>query len=419
MKIELFRAGEGEAILVRGNGKALLVDGGSEAAYQQYIAPALTTPGRAFPIERLCVSTPAVGRIDGIRQLVEDVLAWRVFDYQRTVARNKRYRRPVRPRPPVLGGVWCNSVQEILGATTTALQEQLAIYARWRGRADGSSATERLVASLHESRTLTRRLVQLRIPLNSEFDGGLIYARKSFKPLAVGPMQVHIIGPLPVDVERSRADWRRWFQVTLQAQERLLGEPRPTASSAFGAVAPVRQASSLMFDPELPSRLPTIPSLPSLILLVKERDSSMLMTGDATADDVVKGLAAQGWFDSGEHARVDVLQIPSRGSAQLARGELFGRVVADHYVFAGSGAMANTSPEAIEALFAARLREAMKPDGRPFALWFACNSASARPEQRADIEALQSLVERHVKASRGNATCTFMPAGAAALQIMI
>jgi hypothetical protein len=301
---------------------------------------------------------------------------------------------------------WFNPLDAVLGRTLGDLEGPLAAYGSWFGQPDGSSAEERVLRSLRESRLLARRLSQLQVRNNESFDGALVHVRRTAAPLSVGTLEIHLLGPHQSDVERSRAEWGVWLQEVGEAPLQMIAR-----QAAPGATSALRASPSAVAVQPGERRPSGVPAIPSHILLVKEGASSVLLAGQATADEVLRGLASQGWTDSNGLARVSALDVPARAGARFGHGEFFKRVIADDYIVQGDTAMLAAAPEVIESLFAARA-------GSAFRLWIAATTHDETTERAAAVRALQQLVKDHAKANR-EATCTLLGARAASLEFPI
>ena len=87
VNLRVFQASKGDCLLLTSkDGKRLLVDGGMPDAYREHIAPELGKLGGA--IDLLYVSHIDDDHIGGVLQLLSNELDWRVFDFQKNVAKN-------------------------------------------------------------------------------------------------------------------------------------------------------------------------------------------------------------------------------------------------------------------------------------------------------------------------------------------
>jgi beta-lactamase superfamily II metal-dependent hydrolase len=104
----------------------------------------------------------------------------------------------------------------------------------------------------------------------------------------------------------------------------------------------------------------SVPNLSSIVVLAESGDKSMLLTGDARGDKVLKGLQLVGRLDPGKTStmEVDLLKVPHHGSANNLDDDFFERIIAKHYVFSGNGEHGNPERDALEMLLKARGEDA-------------------------------------------------------------
>ena len=389
MTLTTFRSEEGASLLIVGrNGRSVLVDGGTETRYQETIARSLARPGKALAtIDRICVRSPAAARLDGIRQLFDDTVAWRVYDYQ-VESGNRQFPRPDSVRPPDTRGVWFNSTQDLAGTLLTGVAERLAGQERVLSIAGDSTmlASERsMIAALDNSSRLTRRLNALGVPLNPEFMGGLLYPRVAKSSLALGRLRVHVLEPSARSIEASRAQWDGWLADSSEAFRHVLarmefdGTDREPATESLVAIVT-----------EFRARRREPPTFPDLLLIVEEQDASVLLGGDLHADIILSSLSAHGRLNADGTAHFTLLE--HSGNEHNVTREFFMRVTADHYLFATCGAD-GPAPETILALVAGRAtRKSLS--NKPFTLWFANGVARASEQHRPAVARLHESVSR-------------------------
>jgi hypothetical protein len=415
VKITMFRAELGGCLwLVGQSGASVLVDGGTEASHARDVAPSLARAAKAGQaIDRICVSSPVIGRLDGIRKLLDDVVAWRVLEYQHE-AGNKAFPRPDAPRPPVIRAAWLNSVHELVGNELESVKERLAVHAQLQSLGAGAStpsSEERTLAAIGESERLSKRLNQLAIPWNVEFEGGLIYPRAVSSALQLGGMLVHLLGPSPEELRRSRAEWEQWLLNTREASTQLLARAGLDALSPAVQASDEAQDSLLQLAAELRLKRTDLPGFPPLLLLFTESDTSMLMTSDAAIDRVLGALATHGWLNAEGKAHVSALQFPVHAASLTTLREFFSRVSADHYLFASCGAGGQPSVDSVEALLMARLSESGPRKDAPFTLWFANSVEGASPESRPHLQQLEAVVRAASTRSGGRMRYRFLSQG--------
>ena len=116
MKLTVFPSGKGDCLLLQaGSGEHVLIDGGTQAAYRAHVARAMgALRDKQHDIALAMVSHTDSDHIAGILQLLDDEVAHRVHDYQRSHG-NPRHKAPERPRPPVIKELWHNAFGEQVG----------------------------------------------------------------------------------------------------------------------------------------------------------------------------------------------------------------------------------------------------------------------------------------------------------------
>ena len=85
MKIRVFQSDKGDCLLLTSSsGKnRVLVDGGMSSSYTKHVAPALTKLEAAkAKLDVVYVSHIDDDHISGVLQLMNDLMDWRVFDFQ-------------------------------------------------------------------------------------------------------------------------------------------------------------------------------------------------------------------------------------------------------------------------------------------------------------------------------------------------
>jgi len=94
-------------------------------------------------------------------------------------------------------------------------------------------------------------------------------------------------------------------------------------------------------------------NLSSIVVLVRQGDRRMLLTGDARGDQVLEALDAAGVTDGGK-VHVDVLKVPHHGSIRNVDRDFFERITADHYVISADGKHGNPETATLELITGAR-----------------------------------------------------------------
>ncbi|MGH9370898.1 MAG: MBL fold metallo-hydrolase, partial [Vicinamibacterales bacterium] len=211
MKLTVFHAADGDCLLLASRGRRpryLLVDGGRKDSYGKHtrdVLGRLRAAGRKLDV--VCVSHIDDDHISGIRQLVEDEVEWRAFEFRSTIQPGTRAPRVL--RPPVIGEVWHNGLFKLIGddigvvvePVLSTMATMLAGSPRSELRAVASEL-DNLAHGEASSMELTRRLSdrQLMIPLNPRTGGALVKrattgARAAGEHVTLGSLEIFLLGP--------------------------------------------------------------------------------------------------------------------------------------------------------------------------------------------------------------------------------
>lgn len=414
MRLQVFQSDKGDCLLLTGrDGTRVLVDGGMRSSYTAHVAPALGRIARdGGELDLVYVSHIDQDHISGVLQLMEDQVAWRVRDYQHGSG-NDDFPDPPEPRPPKVKRIWHNAFHETVGDNSGAIEEALAASAAVleAGERDAersfAQAQREVANSIVEGIELSRRVgpEQLKIPLNEEFGGKLAVVRDEPQEVDLGSVRLTLLGPFERDLRALRKEWNEWLRDHEDALERVRAKMRADAER-LGTGEVERFTGALAARArELGDRgRVTVPNLASIMLLVEEGDTTLLLTGDGHAEDILKGLDAAGRLEEDGAIHVTVLKVQHHGSEHNIDAEFCRRVTADHYVFCANGAHENPDLAVLDAVVRSR-----ESDRRPFKLWFnSSSSATASGEGRGHMEEVERLVDRHVKRGNGRIRAAFL-----------
>jgi beta-lactamase superfamily II metal-dependent hydrolase len=415
MKLTVFHAGDGDCLLLASGGRSprrILIDGGRKGTYDANTRAFLgTLRAERKKLDLVCVSHIDDDHITGILRLVEDEVAWRAFEFARTLDAGAR--EPAAPRPPEVREVWHNGLFELVGEELGEVVENVAATVATVLAGSPRAELRELAGELDDivtgersSMELSRRLSpgQLRIPLNRPAGGALLQrgagAPAAAEPVAFGALRVFLLGPTTEDIGRLRSDWAKWIDANQGALEslhrRMLDEEQ-----RLGALSP-RIVANPMLDAALGQGLTgvTPANLASLMLLAEEGAKTVLLTGDGVSSAVLDGLAHHGKLDPDGRIHVNVLKVQHHGATANVTQAFVERVTADHYVFCGNGAHHNPELEVVEAFATARLQgfDGSGPLGpaRKFKFWFTSGpeSPGLTDDRRQHMQDVKALVER-------------------------
>jgi hypothetical protein len=191
-------------------------------------------------------------------------------------------------------------------------------------------ASLKVLASIEQGFRLRGDTETLGFPLNLEFDGKLIMARKGSEALEIAPgLSFTVAGPMVAELKKLQKKHEAWLK-NLKKE----GKSPPAALAAY-----VDRS---------------VPNLSSVVVLAEAGDKRMLLTGDARGDKILEGLELVGVLRTGGTMHVDLLKVPHHGSANNLDDDFFERITADHYVFSGDGEHGNPEREALQMLLDAR-----------------------------------------------------------------
>jgi hypothetical protein len=420
MKLTVFQAGPGDCLLLESaDDKRVLIDGGTVTAFRTHVAPALAAlrvAGKALDL--IYLSHIDGDHIGGILALLDAELDWRVHEFQRSSG-NAAHPPPKAPRPPAVGGLWHNGFAEQVSQHPKAITDLLAAsaavldFGSESGDRDLAADHRDLGTSVDQGIRLSRRASaqQLGIPLNQQFGGKLALVRDGQVPIALGALELTVLGPFEEDLANLRKDWNAWLAAN-QRQLRLTRARMRSDVQRLGTSEVELFRTSLELQAEdLGDRSKvTAPNLASLMLLAREGDKQVLLTGDGHADDILAGLE-----HAGHHAiHVDVLKLQHHGSEFNITPDFCRRVTADRYVISANGAFDNPDPRTLDAILDARLSR----PGDPFELHF--NSSPTAPtsaHDKAHMKAVADLVAAREQADPGRFSSTFLDVDSFTLEL--
>jgi hypothetical protein len=426
MKLTVFQSEKGDCLLLTSKGsKRILIDGGMADSYTEHVAPTLSSlqkQGRKLDV--VYISHIDEDHISGVLQMLDDVVSWRVHEYQ-IAHGNPGHRAPAsdHPRPPEIGGIWHNAFHEQVGKNAGAIQDMLAAVATILSGASSealrraSEEHRELGTSMKQAMQVSRRVSrELKIPLNAEFGNCLMTIRPNMPALALGGMKLLLIGPFAEDLEKLRDEWNAWLRTTAgKAAVRSVENESDENVSGLGAnamplLAPFIAASRILGNR---SKV-TTPNLASLMFFVEENGRTLLLTGDGHWQDILKGLAHHGKLSAAGDIHVNALKVQHHGSEHNLNAEFCRAVIADHYIFCGNGAHENPDLDVVETLVNSRIgaptqRSKHVNTNRPFKLWFNSNSsASSVADNRAHMAKVETLVQTLKARSAGQMSATFL-----------
>jgi beta-lactamase superfamily II metal-dependent hydrolase len=422
MRVTVFPSGKGDCLLLQASsGEYVLVDGGTRDAYRRHVAVAMgTLRRRKAEISLSMVSHSDSDHIAGILQLLDDEVQWRVHDYQRS-HRNPKHARPERPRPPVIRELWLNGFGEQLGEdaarAASVLDRTATILSAASDRRTREAAldTRQIAQSIPEALRVARRVGahQLGVPVNRGFSSGLVVVGPKAVRKRIGSLELRILGPRQVDLDRYREAWRKWLRANESTLEQLRRQAAADEASLSQGEADRLLATLRANADALGDRTKvTPPNLASIMVLAQDGSQRVLLTGDGHGDDLLAGLQASSLLDGNGALHVDVLKVQHHGSEKNITEAFARAVTADHYVFCGNGEHENPDLRVVRLIAASRIGgpsdRSEHPDAaRPFTFWFNTSPATTRESAVKHVRALERQVRTLARGSGGRMTYRF------------
>lgn len=192
-----------------------------------------------------------------------------------------------------------------------------------------------ILASINQGRILRDNARELHWLPNHKFKGEHIAASKSRKPVLLDGLKITVVGPMQPDLDELQTAHAKWVR---EHREEL--QKNPAAMLAAFADK-------------------SVPNLSSIVLFVEATEGkggskSMLLTGDARGDEILKGLELTKVVAEGGQREIDILKVPHHGSENNMETSFFKRLPARHYVFSGNGKHGNPARKTFEMLRKAR-----------------------------------------------------------------
>lgn len=429
MKVRVFRSGSGDATLLTSDtGKHILVDGGVFDAYADHwagFAGKLRSDGEA--LELVCISHIDRDHIGGILRMLDNEVAWRLYDYRVAQGGNPNKKKPTLKRPPEVRAIWHNAFLEKIrqrqvrssnhGQAVLDVTDMLFRMAQIYAGAGGGTvenAASAIADRLHflgqsvgDAIEVSRRIgaKQLNIPLNPEFGGEFVLRKRGQSPFTIGGFTITVLGPTQADMDALEDEWNKklgeygsYLNKLLSKHkkaEKILGQDDVSDILAMAREAAFTLAGNQNVTP---------PNLASIVMLVENDNRTALLTGDADDPSIIAGLKATGRLDGNDQIRVDVYKVPHHGAHNSYSDDLARTVIADDYVFCGNGEHHNPEPDIIDGYLRVLLEGS---GGQPPALpagikptfWFNCGPAVAEHKHEKHWDrvehSLRSWQQRH------------------------
>ena len=327
LALEVLRAEHGDCLLLTYGQDIVLIDGGPHGVYEASLKPRLEElmSGRDKP---LWIRMVMVSHID------DDHIVGLADMFAEALERKEENRGPAEWRA---GELWFNAFGALTGAGATAGTSgvQGAALGALVAKAPGQDS-KAVAASVPNGNALRQDAMGLGVEINKSFGGGLVEGGGDKATIeVVSGLRFTVLAPAAERLTKLQKKWEEWEREHPQADAQAAAN---LDRSVF--------------------------NLSSIVVLAESGPRSLLLTGDAGSDDILRGLEAAGLLDAGAPLVVDVLKLPHHGSRRNVNPSFFERIRARHYVISANGRDGNPDDPTLTMLCDAR-----RGDDEPWTLW--------------------------------------------------
>jgi beta-lactamase superfamily II metal-dependent hydrolase len=410
MKLTIFQSDKGDCLLLEAKTKQLvLCDGGMGTSMRNEVRGELAKlREQDRELEFAYISHIDADHINGVLQLLEDEVEWRVFELHKDDPEPTR--RPKFDRPPVIKGILHNGFRDQLKVNGGPLKDEITaaeIEQMLTATAPALSGTavpelmtlademQAIATGIPESLKVARLTAAdaLNIPLNKppgvRRASRLLFAGRPGDRFTLGSMKFTLLGPTEDELEKLRKGWVHWLQNNQKRLKEIQRELKKRLDD-FSTGALTGSPFDLRDWEGIPDiKGVTIPNIASLMFMVEEGRKKLLLTGDAQQDFILAGLERTGFLNGDDdHLHVTVLKVQHHGSENNMDDNFAGKVSADHYVFCGNGEHENPDLRVLDIVFRSR-----KNDDKKFDFWFS-TTADAQDEASVRRKHFEKVEER-------------------------
>lgn len=330
--LEALHAKHGDSLLLH-YGKAtspklIVIDGGPAGVYKNFLRKRLDelkeTRSNDAPlsIRMLMVSHLDDDHINGVLAFLNDLV------------KNQEEGEEV---PFDIATLWHNSFDDIVGNESEEMVKALSAAVKSVSSGGAVSASVPLsqpgaaiVASVTQGRDVRNNAKVLALSVNDPFGGLVAAPGKGKKTVAIGDgLKFTVLGPVEDRVEELQIEWNAVL------------EKKGLATNKNGEALAAAYLDESVFN------------LSSIVVLAEAGKKTMLLTGDARGDDVLKALKSSGLLKSGK-IHVDLLKLPHHGSDRNVETDFFRTITADHYVISADGRHGNPEVSTLQMISDAR-----------------------------------------------------------------
>jgi len=432
MKLTIFQSDKGDCLLLQAEtGELMLCDGGMGPSMRNHVRAELAElRNDGHELEFAYISHIDNDHINGVLQLLEDEVEWRVYDYHKETG--NPVKEPKAPRPPVIKGILHNGFRDLISKNEKPIA---SLYAAKQIEnllgamapslfgtavpelADAAEEMQAIATGIPEALKVSKLIAPeaLDIPLNKppgvNGPARLLYAGRPGDKFNLGSMKFTLIGPTDKELKQLRDGWNNWLRNNQERLKKIRSELKKRIDEFSNGAMTVSPFDLRDWEGIPDYKSVTAPNIASLMFMVEENGKRLLLTGDGQQDFILDGLKRTGFLGNG-YIHLDVLKVQHHGSQHNIDSDFTRKVSADHYVFCGNGEHGNPEPDVIKIVYNSRLGKssvrALAPEAanRPFDFWFSTTS-DAQDESTKKYEsflALENKVRELEKLANGQLT---------------
>ena len=330
--LEALQAKHGDSLLLHygkpNNPKLIVIDGGPAGVYKNSLLPRLNalkesrSANGKLDIRMLMVSHLDDDHINGVLAFLDDLV-------------EKQDNNEELPFNIIT--LWHNSFDDIVGNESQEMLKALSAAIKPVSSGGAVSAGVPLslpgaaiAVSVPQGRDVRNNAKQLALSINDPFGSLVACPVKGKKTVTIGDgLKFTVLGPVKDRIEELQIEWNAVI------------EKKGLATDKNGQALAAAYLDESVFN------------LSSIVVLAEAGKKTMLLTGDARGDDVLKALKSSGLLKT-KPLHVDLLKLPHHGSDRNVETDFFRQITADHYVVSADGRHGNPEVSTLQMISEAR-----------------------------------------------------------------
>jgi beta-lactamase superfamily II metal-dependent hydrolase len=303
LKLQIIQAEYGDCFIIEygipSDPSYALIDGGPENIYNNHLRSKLQKiKDSGGNLDLVIVSHVDNDHVIGLLDLMAEIREQRSNEKPETIS---------------IKELWYNSFAQTIGRDNDIESRLNILLANANIASYNMTATNMAIKGIAEGHKLRLAAMNIDIPINSEFDSGLITVDDVVETITLDNLRIHIVGPSKQNLQDLRNKWFEW----LDKYEGVIMEGG---------------------DPSLAAMADrSIPNLSSIMIMIEAHDKTILLTGDGRGDHLLQGLDQTNLLNAEGNLHVDILKVPHHGSERNVTRKFFKAITADKYIISANG----------------------------------------------------------------------------------